>query len=594
MSRARARAQFALLLRTHFLLLKRQATATMGRRVVMTLLVGFGAVASALLGLTALWGLWISRHKAGVPAASLDEAVHLSFALVWVVLVLSPALGFRAHEFLDVTRLFHLPVSHRTVFSASTAGISLSGAVLFWVPPLAGVVVGHKHPMSTRHYWGRMDWAGLDFPVLGIRLLLSALFLVHAVLLGQLLVLLLLNFLRSRRFQDLGMVVAPLVAGAVYLGAWFALTRGRTGRPAGHGLLREVLALEPSRWFPFLPSRWLTEAVVEAGRGGAVHALPLLLGFLPLTFMALALAAHLQERAFLGDVPPLEAGGGGSGRRIPGGALLRRFFPDPVLAIASKELRLLRREPIVKTTLISQACFLILPIVAVTLRPGGSGDSVGTVARISWALPFVLVFVENTLLMNLLGLEGPGISHLRTTPVSWRRIVAGKDLCYLLGFGAVNALLSAAVLGLLAWKRPDRVPDPLSSIALAVIGGACALAVVTAVGNVVSVALPSTLATRGRMALRQQGAFSEGCYEKLTKVAVFAGTLVLVAPVPMALHVLPANAGWLFQEAWWPPLGAVLCAVYAAVLLRASFPLAERMAREGEEAIVHRLVRSGE
>lgn len=586
-----ARAQFLLLLRTHFLLLRRQATATPGRRVVMTLLVGLGTVASLLLGLTALYGFALGRHRTMVPGASLDEAVHLSFALVWLILVLSPALGFRGNEFLDVTRLFHLPVSHRTVLSASTTGISLSGAVLFWLPPLAGVVVGHMVP--ERNAW-RFDWWRLDWPLLGLRLLLVAAFLFQAVLLGQLLVLLLLNFLRSRRFQELGMVLAPLVAGALYLGAWFALTQGRAQRGAGRGLLREVLASEPSRWFPFLPSRWLSEALVEAGRGGLAHWLPFLLGFVPLTLMALAFAAHLQERAFLGDVPPLEAGRGGSGRRVPGGALLRRFFPDEVLAVASKELRLLRREPIVKTTLISQACFLLLPVVALTLGPRGAGDSVGTVVPYAWVLPFVLVFVENTLTMNLLGLEGQGISHLRTTPVSWRSIVAGKDLCYLLGFGTANAVLCAAVLGLLAVARPDKVPDPLRAVALAVVGGTCALAVVTAVGNVLSVAMPVTLTVRGRMALRQQGAFSEGCYEKLARIAVFAGTLVLVAPVAGVLHVLPAYAHGVFQEAWWPPVGAVLSVLYAGALLRASLPLAERMAREGEEAIVHRLVRAGE
>ncbi len=62
----------------------------------------------------------------------------------------------------------------------------------------------------------------------------------------------------------------------------------------------------------------------------------------------------------------------------------------------------------------------------------------------------------------------------------------------------------------------------------------------------------------------------------------------------MALHVLPANAGWIFQEAWWPPIGAILCVIYAGALLRASLPLAERMATEGEEAILRRLTRSGE
>ena len=96
------------------------------------------------------------------------------------------------------------------------------------------------------------------------------------------------------------------------------------------------------------------------------------------------------------------------------------------------------------------------------------------------------------------------------------------------------------------------------------------------------------------MALRQQASFSEGCYEKLARVAVFAGAIVLVLPIPMLFHVLPNFAhGW-FQEAWWPPVGAVLCVLYAAFLLRASLPVAERTARDAEEAILRRLTRSGE
>jgi hypothetical protein len=265
-----------------------------------------------------------------------------------------------------------------------------------------------------------------------------------------------------------------------------------------------------------------------------------------------------------------------------------------VLAVASKELRLLRREPIVKTVLIGQAFFLGLPVMILALRPRGAEDAVGAVVRASWLLPFVLVFVENHLTMNLLGLEGPGISHLRTTPVAWRQVLLGKNLCYLLGFGLANALFSTAGLLALRLLRPERIPDPWSAVGMAVVGGTCALAVVLAVGNVLSVAMPTSLAARGRMALRQQSAFSEGCYEKLARVAVFAGTLVLVAPVPFALHVLRTYAHGIFQEEWWPPVAVAFSVAYAALLLRASLPLAARMAREGEEMILERLTRSGE
>ena len=584
--------QFRLLLGIHFRVLKRQATATPGRRVVSILLVTLGGVASILLGLTVLASMWVGRHRVGLDPRLLDEAVHLGFAAVFVALVLSPALGFRGSDFLDVTRLFHLPVSHRTVFAASTVGISSSGGVLFWLPPLAGLLAGYQLPVRG-DVWTRVDWSSMDWGLLSVRMFLVLLFLLHAVAVGQLLVLLLLDVLRSRRFRDLTMAMAPVVAGAVYFGAWWALTRGRSDLGPRSGAMHHLLGLGLSDRFPFLPSRWLTEAIVGSEAGGAGAWLPFLVGFLPLTLLVYFVGSRLQERAFLGDVPPPDLERGGSGRRIPGGAFLARLFPDPVLAIASKELRLLRREPIVKTVLLGQAVFLLLPVVMMALRPREE-DAVGTVARISWAIPFLLVFVENTLTLNLLGLEGAGMGHLRTTPASWREILLGKNLCYLLLFGIVNAVLSAGALGAMALLRPEKVPDPGNAILVAAVGGAAALAVVMAVGNVLSVSLPTPLTVRGRMALRQQGSFSEGCYEKLARVAVFAGTLVLVVPIPLALHVLPANAGGIFQEAWWPPLAAALSVAYAAALLRISLPMAEEMARAGEDAILRRLTRSGE
>jgi len=228
------------------------------------------------------------------------------------------------------------------------------------------------------------------------------------------------------------------------------------------------------------------------------------------------------------------------------------------------------------------------------MRSGDGADAVGSVARVWWLLPYLLVFVQNTLTMNLLGLEGPGVSHLRTTPASWREVLVGKDLCYLLGFGTLNALFCAGVLALVRSVRPDSVPDLGEAAALSAVGGASALAVVLAVGNVLSVALPTSRVARGRMALRQQAAFSEGCYEKLARLAVFAGTLVLVAPIPFALHVLRHNAQGFFQEEWWPPVAAAFSILYAAALLRASLPLAERMAAQEEEAILRRMTRAEE
>ena len=81
---ATPRAQWGLMLRLHFLLLKRQATASPGRKFVMAVLVILGAVASVLLGFTAFAGMVVGRMRMNLPEFVTDEAVHLAFALVLV------------------------------------------------------------------------------------------------------------------------------------------------------------------------------------------------------------------------------------------------------------------------------------------------------------------------------------------------------------------------------------------------------------------------------------------------------------------------------------------------------------------------------
>jgi hypothetical protein len=575
--RASSWTQLVLLLRVHFRILKRLATATRGRRVVSTLLIVLGAVASFLLAVTGGVAMIAGRARLGMSPVELDEGLHLAFAAVYLVIVLSPIFGFRGSEFMDVTRLFHLPITHRTVFSASAVGIVFSGGILFWLPPLWAIAAGYS-------------WKNGAAVV--PRLLIVLVFLLHAVAFGQVMVLALLNFLRSRRFRDMGLVLAPLFAGSLWLVAWGALARGR--QAGGGGILRRLLGMHLSTWFPFLPSRWATDAMVAVGQGDLVGWLPFLLGFLPLTFLLFRIAAVLQERAFLGEVPPEETAGARRRRIFPGTSWLKRWLPDEVLAIASKEWRLLSREPVVKTVLIGQSGFLLMPVLVLALRPSAQGDAVARVATYAWVFPYALVFVQNTLTMNLLGLEGAGVLHLRTLPSRWRSILAGKNLCYLLGFGAANALVTTAALLFVRAVRPSFMESPLRTVLLAVLGGTCALAIVLAVGNVLSVSMPSPLTVRGRMALRQQASLSEGCYEKLARLAIFAGTVILVVPVPLALLVLPHFAPGFFDSPWWLALASVLCPLYAGALLKASWPMAEEVAGNGEEMIVRRMVRSSE
>jgi hypothetical protein len=537
-------------------------------------LVVLGGIASLLIGFTAAVGMHVGRNRGELESLQVGELVHLAIAATWGILALSPVLGFRGGEFLDVTRLFVLPVSHRTAVVASVVGSTRAGAVLFWVLPLMGLVVG----------------LGGGPVAVTLRLLLMGTLVLHSVAVGQLLVLLLLDFLRSRRFRELGLVAAPLAAGAVYLISWLILSRSKE-LVAGQGV-RALLDLDLSRWIAFLPSKWVSEAVIAVETGEWNRGLPYLLGFLPLTFGVIRLAALLQERSFLGDVPAARPGGERRTSLLPGSSLLARWFPDEVLAVASKEWRLLRREPLVRSMLLGQGVFLLMPVLFLALRQDGGASAV-TAGRFTWLLPFMLVFVESTLTLNLLGLEGPGYQHLATTPITWRRLMGGKNLCYLLGFGSLNIVVCAVALAAVALLRPDILPTPFSALTQAAVGGTAALMVLLAVGNVVSLYIPVSLTVRGRMALRQQGGLAEGCYEKLARAAVFAGAGLLAAPIPLLMHVLP-NFSEFFQEPWWTTLGGILSLAYGALLLRASLSLAEEIGRDRAVILHERLAHGGE
>jgi hypothetical protein len=567
--------QARLVFRTHFTVMKRAATATPGRRLVMGTLLVLGSVASLALAGSAFLTFALARRRFNATPAQIAEAVHLLCGVVALLVAFTPVLGFRTGGAVDASRLTGLPLRRGSLFAASCGASLLSGGVLFFLPPLLGLAAGHSS--------GPVGFL--------VRAVLAVLLLVHGVVAGQVLVLLFLDALRSPRWRDVLLVAAPLVGGATMLATFAAFARPRRSAFQPE-VLREFLDRGLSDRLPFLPSRWLTEAWAAAEGGPWTAWVPLVAGFLPLTYAMARAGAALQDRLLSGEIPPPPPDRGSSTLPAPAERLLRRFVPDEALAVAGKERAHFLREPMVRSLLTGQAVVVALGLLALSVR--GGGDAVARFATWSAALPYMLVFVENTLLLNLLGLEGQGARHLLCMPVPWRRILLGKDLCYLVVLGMVNAVASTAGIAAAAILRPGSVPSPAGAIGVAVAGGFAALAVMIAAGNVVSVLLPSPLVARGRSALAQQSRMSDGVYEKFVRLAAFAATALLVAPIPFLLVILPSVAhGW-FLEEWWPPVGVVVSLAYAAALLRASLGVAEQAARDRGPAILDRLVRGNE
>jgi hypothetical protein len=475
------------------------------------------------------------------------EWTHLVLFLVWLMLVMMPVIGFAGNEFYDITKLFVLPLSQRTVFTAQALGMLASGTTLFFVPALVGLVAGLPG----------------GAPALCLRLLALLLLLFHAQALAQLLQLLFLNLLRSRRFRDLVPVVAALLSGGIYLS--FRLL-GAAEHPAQW--IESVLDRGLSGYLSMLPVDWLAGVVAPDANGPAV--VVFLVAFLPFTVLTVVVAAVLQERAFYGDLgaPPPERTHRESGSRAGSLPIFRRI-PNEIRAIARKELQTIRREPVVKALFIQQFVFVLVPVgfaVASSPDPGQA---------LSYA-HYAFLFVESVLALNLLGLEGAGIAALLATPIRRRRILWGKVLANLLLWGVLNLFLLAFVVAIatLFGMRPGGF-----AIATLVAEQISGLLVLLGLGSLVSIVVPVPIGARGRRAL-SRGQGNEGCLSALSRLVAMLVLTLLMLPVILICRL--AGPGW----------PVLLTPAYGAALLWLGVRVGSRSLEGREEFVIAALARS--
>jgi hypothetical protein len=487
----------------------------LARKPWMLLLTAVGTLAwaafVALLTLGAGFGMAYVRSQPELdPYAA--PALHAAFLFVLVSLAVSPALGLRGNEFLDVTKLFVFPVSHRTVFAATLLGLATSNSVLFLTLPLAAAVVGYG--------------GGVAAVAGGVAAALLTAFVGVAV--GQTGLLLFLDVFRSRRWRDLSRLVLALLSAGIY-----AAMRFTSGSAAGGGA-RAVLETF-DRWKDWtlpLPSWWGAHAVTGAGwvRWLPALALPVALAWL------VRVAAHLQERAYFGEIEERRESVAGSRGGIAG--WVGRTVPGALGAAAEKDLRILFRDPTVRIQLIQQFAYAIVPLVAAfwSGRGGrGGGDGVAEFAYVGVAyLPLLLTL---GLVMNPLGTEGTGIQHALLTPVARSTFLAGKmvALCVVLG-GAAAVLSCAATTGLAVFVAHAGAAEVVRRAALGAVESLAAFAVFAGVGAVTGAAFPARVVSRDRRALKQTSSGRRGCVGTLAGFAALLVGMALCAPVAVAFH----------------------------------------------------------
>jgi hypothetical protein len=519
-------------------------------------------------------GAWV--HGCGDREVA-GAAVHLVYLCVFFMLATTPPLQLRGNEFLDVTKLFVHPVSHRTVFAATLCGLMTSGSVLFFTLPAVAVSVGAASSAAGA-------FAGAV-----VALLLVAV----STAVGQFLLLTYLNTLRSRRWRDLVTWLAPLVFGAFYVA--FRLEFG--GSAAG-GQIRATLRWLAGwiDWTLPLPSWWGAHAVTGEGWLRWLPALALV----PALAWLVRAAAVLQERAYHGEVPAEPAVNLAARRSLF--ARVAQRLPDPIGAVAEKELALFAREPAVRSLLVSQAIYAVVPLALALWNAIGEAHEAGGLARLApfaACVAYPLLLAELGIAMNLLGLEGGGVVHALLLPVPRRIMLLGKDAAYLIVFGTVNGVVGClAVLAAHLLAGSGLSGDVLARAALGFLEGPCAVAAALAVGNVNAVISPVRLAVRDRRALRQQMSGREGCLRSLQGLAGVFATAVLCLPVFLLFHwgdiVHAATDGRESAPVWLRAVLPLAATLFCAVAVWVGAVLGGAWLGAREEPIVANLARSEE
>jgi hypothetical protein len=536
--------------------------------VLLVFMSGFAVVGSVFLAA----GIhWLRVNRPDIAAA----AVHQVFLSVSFVIVVTPVLGFRGNEFLDVTKLFVFPVGHRTVFAATLCGLMGSGAVVFFSVPLFAAVIGYGGSAGS----------------VAAGLVSAVLLLFVAVALGQFLLLAFLNTLRSRKWRDISMVLVPLVVGGSYVTFNVMSRRGAAG---GTFLLGSVEWFDKWKRYTLpLPSWWAAEAVTGEGwpRFLPVAAL------VAVTAWLVRASAVLQEKAYHGDVGGDSEVLGVSQRGIF--ARIAARIRGPLGALVEKEIAILRREPAVRSILIGQAMYPIMWCGLGTwqLVTAHSVQELAKWVPLAGLVAYPLLLMELGLVMNLLGLEGGGAVHAMLLPVKRRVLLLGKDVAYLLVFGTMNAAV-AIVLTVAAFLL-----TPGGSVAvcatwalLGALEGYCVVAIGLGIGNIMSVVNPIRVAVRDRRAIRQQVGGRDGCLRNLVGVGAVMGSLFLCVPIGLLFHLPYALTmyGKSFAPEWIVLVTIPMAVALSLGVLMAGAALGGRLLAAREEDILARLTKSDE
>ena len=520
-------------------------------------------VPTAILIAVAVYGLVASADATS--ALTVVGRLLLGIQVGWI---LFPLLGLHPGPFRDPARLAPFPLSRTTLFTASALESMTLGPIVFVAPAiLAAAVALPGSPTDTL-----------------LRVALAVLFLAQGAMLMQALATAFGRVLRSRRFHDLSAVLISVVCVALYF-----LVRGAfASAPESASFAEVALGGTLPGWAAFLPSGLAAHALVDLGASSPIRFLGESALLLTLTALAAAVGFRALGRALQGELGgggPAPARANDTGRRSVF-APLTAWIPASARAFATKEIRLLRREPLVKAQLIVQSGFLLLPLIAsFAFGPEPTGRAAHVLPEVLLAaLSFSVVVVQGTLLLNMFGLEGTGFAQLLAMPLPRKRLLLLKNAFYFVLFGTLNAIgLALFCVALrVSYGTPTQVllVDFVRFVAV----NWALLALSISVGNLTSVLFPVRLTSMGCNALGIENAGAESLSRLLLRGVVTTAILILMLPLAAVL-LIPGSGllgvGFGFLALALPVVGIALAFSHAT-----SVHLAARLLGQRESELV--------
>ncbi len=483
--------------------------------------------------------------------------------VVFVFWTVAPIIGYSFNESYDISRLFMFPISSRQLLAGSIFAALLDNATLWMIPSLMVVL----YIFSTSLF---------SFLVTGASLLL---FLLLVLLLSQFLMLLGAGLLQSRRFKDFSSIFALIVAASYYMLQqtlflhitnihWAALL---------HSRLWQVLNV--------LPPGAASSAIGAAAQGKPMAALGwlclLAVYFTSLLFITARIldAVHsgldgpLQSRL---DSKEKEIADTGETREKAG--WLQSKIPPVMFLMMQKELRYFQRSPFYRLIL-ANTLYMVVVIVAGSLPAVEAGtmkqNLPHVVAGVDWAVLFLPMLVQTTVVGNFLGLES--LTQIFLTPASRRDMILGKNIAYFSIFGGVNCFIVTAV---------SLFHHAAGQILPMIVWALLAEIVLLGAGNITSIVMPRRIVMRG---WRAAGAAGGGCGRILFSLGLQLVTLALLIPVLAAL-LLP---NW-FHAAIWYAFSIPGAVVYSVLIYLLSLYFAVPMLQNREPLIVERMHQQNE